>query len=82
MSQSFDIIAIEDLTLDLIEADKAIRKSLKIDAIGPNPAEVISRLCSLSRAATSAAQAIAIGMANERALELLEAQLAREARQP
>lgn len=68
---TIDIEAVEDMTIELGQADAAIRKSLTLN-VGDHPAYVASRLSGLARQAATTAQAIMILMANERDRELLE----------
>lgn len=74
----FDVEKIEDLSVELIDADRMLRKSLMLPDDMENPAAVVSKLCGLARSATAAAQALSIIMTHARDRELIAARIRAE----
>jgi NurA-like 5'-3' nuclease len=59
---TFDLERIEELMHDLLNAEEAIRRGVKVPASISNPVKVVARLTSLAKAASGAAGAIAFCM--------------------
>lgn len=71
----FDINALDDMTADIIAAEREIRKTINMPDGIQNPARIIAALTGLSRAASSAAQAMAFIMASKADMDALEARI-------
>lgn len=71
----FDMEAIEDMSVELSNADKAIRKALALPDDMANPSQVVVALTGLARAAIVAANAVALLQSNARDRQLLEEEL-------
>jgi hypothetical protein len=71
----FDLERLEDMSYEIIQADKALRKTIKMPSTIGNPHLAIGRLTGLAQAAASAANALAIIMSMEDDMRSLEGDL-------